>query len=81
MKYPILSALAAIMPLTSALADPISVDPVLYEHQGWTIRGSKTGPIATLQAAVNKAFAECGSDQRIVVDGLFGNGTKNAIRA
>ncbi len=70
------AAIAAILISTNAAADQ-----VFYEHQGWTIRGSKSGPIATIQSAINKAFADCGSDQRIVVDGLFGNGTKAAIKS
>ena len=75
MKKTALCVFAAI-----ACAGPAAADQVFYEHQGWTIRGGETGPIADIQNGVNRALEACGSDRRIVVDGLFGRGTRNAIR-
>ena len=54
---------------------------ILYEYDGWLIRGGKYGPIMNFQVAASAYLKTCNSQTSLSPDGIFGNDTKKAIIA
>lgn len=73
-------ALLMVLALAAAQPAPAMADErILYAYRGFTIRDGQSGPVARVQAAVNGALDQCGSQTVLTVDGLFGRGTRNGL--